>query len=155
MGRGQLPATLAGLEAPPARRSRLRWTPVALLAGAAVLLLVQVVSSALPARPAAALTAAPVARATVAAIPASRPSPPAPPAPTAPTGGNPLSMTEDQRARTRTDLASLGGRLPTGVSLTAPAAWARWAGSTPSYARDLDGCPHIAAKLADGLGGGK
>lgn len=154
MSQGKIPATLAGLEAPPARRSRLRWTPVALLAGAALLLLVQVVYSALPSRPPAVLSATPVALATAAPRVTAHPTPT--PTPTSsPTGGNPLAMTENQRAQTRTDLANLGRRLPTGVALTAPAAWARWTGSTPSYARDIDGCPHIAARLARALGGGR
>jgi hypothetical protein len=156
VSRGQLPATLAGLEAPPARRGTLRWTPVALLAGAVLLLLVQVVSSALPPRPAAALTAAPVAATTPAPRTPISPSPtPAPTSTPAPPSINPLAMTEAQREKTRDELANLGGRLPTAVSLTAPATWRRWAGSTPSYARDIDGCPHIAARLARTLGGGR
>lgn len=156
MSQGQVPATLAGLEAPPARRGRLRWTPVALLAGAALLLLVQVVYSALPSRPPAILSATPVALATPARITTAHPTPtPTTTPPALPTGSNPLTMTEDQRAHTRTDLENLSGRLPTGVALTAPAAWARWTGSTPSYARDIDGCPHIAARLAQALGGGR
>jgi hypothetical protein len=158
VGQGQLPATLAGLEAPPARRSKLRWTPVALLAGAALLLLVQVVYSALPAQPPAALVAAPVARMAPATRTAARPSPTATPTPAAtptPTSTNPLAMSEDQREKTRSELANLSTRLPTGVALTAPAAWGKWAGSTPSYARDIDGCPHLAARLAQSLGGGR
>lgn len=158
MGQGTLPATLAGLEAPPARRSRLRWTPVALLAGAALLLLVQVVYSALPSRPPAALLATPVARATAVPHATARPAPPTAATTTAtptPTNANPLAMTEDQRQKTRDELESVGSRLPTGVALTAPAAWAKWAGSTPSYARDIDGCPHIAARLAKSFGQGR
>jgi hypothetical protein len=64
-------------------------------------------------------------------------------------------MTADQQQKTRGELVDLGGRLPAGIALTAPAAWARWAGATPSYARDIDGCPHIAARLAQTLGGGR
>jgi len=162
VSREQLPATLAGLEAPPARRSRLRWTPVALLAGAALLLLVQVVYSALPAQPPAILAAAPVVATSSASstaahrtpAPTPTPTPTATPTPT-PTDTNPLAMTPEQRDRTRAELEDLGAHLPTGVSLRAPAAWARWAGATPSYARDIDGCPHIAARMAKSLGGGR
>jgi hypothetical protein len=160
VGRGQLPATLTGLEAPPARHSWLRWTPVAALGGAAVFLLVSVVGSALPARPTPALDVAGVAALTTAAphttarpTPTPTPTPTATPTSTAPP--NPLAMTDAQREKTRAELVQLSSRLPTGVALTAPAAWAKWAGATPSYARDIDGCPHIAAQLARSLGKGK
>jgi hypothetical protein len=133
---------------------------VALLAGAALLLLVQVVYSALPAQPPAALVAAPVAKTTSARHTTAPPAAtttatPTPTATATPTPVNPLAMTADQREKTSTELATLSSRLPTGVSLTAPAAWAKWAGATPSYARDIDGCPHIAAKMAATLGMGR
>jgi hypothetical protein len=127
---------------------------VALLTGAAALLLVQVVYSALPAQPPAALLAAPVAATTSAARPTATPTPTPAPTPT-PSSTNPLAMSEDQRQRTRSELESTGSRLPTGVALTAPAAWKKWAGSAPSYARDIDGCPHIAARMAASLGRGR
>jgi hypothetical protein len=157
VGRELLPATLAGLEAPPARHSVLRWTPVAVLAGAAVVLLVLVVGSAMPSQPV--MGPAPGAAATPAALRATVASTASPtPAPT-PAGtaapANPLAMTAAQRDATRRKLADLGARLPTGVSLTAPTAWKKWAGGTPSYAREIDGCPHLAARLAQILGGGR
>ena len=48
------------------------------------------------------------------------------------------------------DLVALADRLPAGVSLAAPAAWA---GAAPVYADPIDGCPHIAAVLGEQLGG--
>jgi hypothetical protein len=50
-------------------------------------------------------------------------------------------------------LIDLADRLPTGVKLTAPAGWARWAGAHPTYARDVDGCPHVSRRLGAALGG--
>lgn len=54
---------------------------------------------------------------------------------------------------TSTDLVALAALLPTGVSLTAPAVWATWAGSPPVHDHPIDGCPHIAALLGAQLGG--
>jgi hypothetical protein len=78
-----------------------------------------------------------VARPTAAAPTTSEPAPPATPAPTG----------------VQAELIDLAGRLPTGVRITAPAAWARWAGARPTYARDVDGCPHVSRRLGAALGG--
>jgi hypothetical protein len=147
---------------------------VAALAGAAVFLLVLILGAVVPdptaAAPASA-AAATAARSTAAAHRSATPSPSPTPtstststststasssaAPSTTAPANPLAMTDDQRLKTRNDLVGLGGRLPNGIALTAPAAWAKWAGATPTYARDIDGCPHIAARLAASLGRGK
>jgi hypothetical protein len=169
VSRGPLPATLAGREAPPARRSVLRWTPVALLGGAAFFLLISVVGSAVPglttdgaAAPATTTAAAPPAATSRSRAPATTTptqsataTATATATPAATTPANPLVMTDAQRTKTTQELTDLAGRLPAGVSLTAPAAWARWAGATPSWARDVDGCPHIAARMAASLGAGR
>lgn len=163
MSRGPLPATLAGREAPPARRSVLRWTPVALLGGAAFFLLISVVGSAVPglttdgaAAPATSTSAAPWAAATPSRARATTsPSATTTSAPATTTPANPLVMTDAQRAQTEQEMQALADRLPAGVAMTAPAGWARWAGATPSWARDVDGCPHIAARMAASLGMGR
>jgi hypothetical protein len=143
VGRDELPATLAGREAPPARRSALRWAPVALLAAAAAYLLVLVVGTAVPDGPASMDTALVATAAPTTAAPG----------PAAPSTTAPDPTTVDPASPLENSLAALHGRLPTGIALRAPTAWARWAGRTPSYARDIDGCPHIATKLAAALGG--
>jgi hypothetical protein len=51
------------------------------------------------------------------------------------------------------ELIDLADRLPTGVKLTAPSAWARWDGAHPTWARDVDGCPHVSRRLGVALGG--
>jgi hypothetical protein len=166
VSRGPLPATLAGREAPPARRSVLRWTPVALLGGAAFFLLISVVGSAVPglttdgAAAPATSTAAPWAVATPSRSATPTPSArtttaPTTTATTSSTPANPLVMSDAQRAATEQEMQALADRLPAGVAMTAPAAWKRWAGATPSWARDVDGCPHIAARMAASLGAGR
>lgn len=57
-----------------------------------------------------------------------------------------------QGAATHAELAALAKRLPAHVALTAPAAWAKYAGSTPSYAEDAASCPSVAAALGARLG---
>jgi hypothetical protein len=52
-------------------------------------------------------------------------------------------------------MQGVADRLPSGLALTAPAGWKRWAGATPSWPRDVDGCPHIAARMAASLGAGR
>lgn len=136
----ELPDTLAGREAPPARRSWVRWVPVAVLASAAVVLSALVVASAVPHRPALRGFAAPVA-----AAPASTAR-----AVTATPGA---TMLPAQAEPLREELTALADRLPSGVALHAPSSWAHWAGAPPSYARDVDGCPHLARRLGALLGG--
>jgi hypothetical protein len=139
----------------------LRWTPVALLGGAAFFLLISVVGSAVPglttdgASASAAAASRTTATATRSATPTSTPSATTTSAATTTTPANPLAMTDAQRTTTSQELNDLASRLPAGVSLTAPAGWARWAGATPSWARDVDGCPHIAARMAASLGAGR
>jgi hypothetical protein len=138
-GRIELPATLAGREAPPARHSWVRWLPVAALAAATLILVVLVISAAMPAAP-----ATTGLEATLVRQPTPVPSPTAAPPPAATTAPAPTGM---QR-----ELIDLAGRLPTGLSLTPPARWARWAGTRPRWLRDVDGCPHISRRLGATLG---
>jgi hypothetical protein len=137
-----LPATLAGREAPPARHSWVRWVPVVALAAAALTLVVLVIGAAMATAPAtagldAALIRSPARTTSSAPAPVAAATTTPAPAPSAP-----------QR-----ELIDLAGRLPTGLSLTPPARWARWAGAPPRWARDVDGCPHISRRLGAELGG--
>jgi hypothetical protein len=135
-----LPATLAGREAPPRRTSWVRWVPVAALAATAFVFSWLVVGAALPNRAVpAGLDASLVQR------PAATPTAPAPTAPAAPSTPAATGV--------QADLIDLADRLPTGVRLTAPSGWARWAGAHPTYARDVDGCPHVSRRLGAILGG--
>jgi len=138
----QLPATLAGREAPPRRTTWLRWVPVAALAATAFVFSWLVVGAALPGRPVpTGLDATLVQRPTAAATPA-KAAPTTPPATSTPL---PTGM--------QASLIDLAERLPTGVRLTAPSGWARWDGARPTYARDVDGCPHVSRRLGESLGG--
>jgi hypothetical protein len=137
-----LPATLAGREAPAARHSWVRWVPVAALAAAALVLVVLVIGAAMPAAPATAGLDAALIR---------------PPGPTTSPAAEPTTAATTTPAAapsdTQRELIDLAGRLPTGLSLTPPARWARWAGARPRWDRDVDGCPHISRRLGAALGG--
>lgn len=136
----ELPATLAGREAPPRRTTWVRWIPVALLAATAFVFSWLVVGAVVPHTPVPTGLDAPLVR---------KPAPPttiaAPTTPAVPTTAAPTGM--------QATLIDLADRLPTGVHLTAPAGWARWAGGHPTYARDVDGCPHVSRRLGESLGG--
>jgi hypothetical protein len=64
----------------------------------------------------------------------------------------PPAMSREQYDTTRTELTALAPRLPAHLTLTAPAAWAQYAGRTPNYDDDIVSCPHIADRLAADLG---
>jgi hypothetical protein len=133
------PATLAGREAPPRRTTWVRWVPVAALAATAFVFSWLVVGAALPSTPVpTGLSATLVQQPT--AAPTTTPTTPAAPTTPAPTG-------------MQAELIDLADRLPTGVQLTAPSGWARWAGAHPTWARDVDGCPHVSRRLGASLGG--
>jgi hypothetical protein len=138
-----LPATLAGHEAPPRRTSWLRWVPVVALAATAFVFSWLVVGAALPGRPVpTGLDATLVPRPTTAATPTTAAAPTSAPATSTPAASG-----------LQASLIDLADRLPTGVLLTAPPGWARWAGGHPTYARDVDGCPHVSRRLGESLGG--
>jgi hypothetical protein len=134
----ELPATLAGREAPPARHSWVGWVPVAALAAAALILVVLVIGAAVPTAPATAGLDAPLIR-HPAPFPAETPTP--------------AATTPEAAAGMQRELIDLADRLPTGLALTPPAGWARWAGGPPAWPRDVDGCPHISRLLGAALGG--
>ena len=138
----QLPATLAGREAPPKRKSWLRWVPVAALAATAFAFSWLVIGAAVPHTTVPTGLDAPLVHHPAAATPTIAAATTAPAAPSTPA---PTGM--------QASLIDLADRLPTGVRLTAPPGWARWAGAHPTYARDVDGCPHVSRRLGESLGG--
>jgi hypothetical protein len=148
-----------GERASSGRRSRRR---IGVIAGAlAVLLAAGTAVVAVAARSSA---PAPTASATTSALPTSATTPITPASPSLTGAPTPAAtstcadkfgvcMSAAQNATTRAELTALAARLPAHLSLTAPATWAQWAGATPTYADDIVSCPHLADRLAAGLGG--
>lgn len=136
--------------------------PPSLLVGV-LILLVAVVVSAMPDAGAAADPSRAGVRVEAAVPTGMRPPPstPSPPPVADPSvaartsGGEPPTLippTAAQQATERADLAAEAARLTAPVALTAPTDWARWGSVTPNYAADVDGCPHLAARLTATLG---
>lgn len=104
---------------------------------------------------------APVVEAAAAPATSATPPPPAsasPAAATAPVATTPATtsapppLPADQDAATRAELAAVAKRLPPHLVLTAPAAWAQSAGSTPGHTDDVTSCPSVTAALGARLG---
>ena len=80
--------------------------------------------------------------------PATTPPPGTPVAP-----GPAATVLPADQAAADPELAQVAASIGGPVALTAPVEWARWAGASPSYAQDIDGCPQLAARFAALLGG--